>query len=1021
MTADTAAAAATQAPPAPADGWLYDAFFSYASDPDRLLVRAVESFLEGLHENPLLEARYRREMEICVDGSDFKKPRRVSQPDAGEEESDPIFTLITQYMARSRSLVVFVGPQSKSNRWLTAEVRWWLAHRDSHDLHFVLSHGSDDTPAAWMPQEALAARLERVVWFDFRGAPKASPGSASNRIFEEERLRLAAALHADDIAAGDLIKSWRVLSEAARRRSHWRRFGLSLVVGCLAVALGYAVRESIRQSKEAKVGLWTTLASAGSTQDPDRLLDAMAYGAAALHTSPRPEAFRSTVESLQVLARPLRSAVIDSNGHAIDAVVYVDDDRSLVTAGFDKTLRLLAHDDFKVLAEATLQGRAVSITDLTEQRLLIVTTRTGVDLFQYALGPSPTLELVGRAQVAPVRVNESINSGHTLASAVNLEKGVLLLSATSGRVEWYRLAEKQPVGWRPYHSVVLSDTQELPLGIFGMAYVPQSARLVVADVSGEVFCLDGRTGKAVAKPFKHTSDIFAMAVHQATGQVVAADARGGWLSIDPVTCLPRQTLAPPTPFGSVANTARGTPKGGPQVDAARTSAVFSPDGALLSIGGHDGTARVVASGSAAYVAIAPHTAMTRSSAFSRSKRELAVAAADGSLHLWRIDGGAERARMADVEDVAPSTDGRHALVIGHGQLAEIDLVGGTVQAMSESDEFKGQVHVAAAYAPDHYAAWRTDSGYWWLVQVTEQDGKRRLVTRRMDAGIDQRSRVRAIQHLADGRLLLTATGDQKYVALLERDGVVVKRWGVSGEPLPAAWAGGIVVMADQSGAIVAVHSDGTEHGRMSLDAGSIALAVGRESFVVAGKLRGKAHAQVCDLQPQLACSALTLTSPLHGIAMATDGTAIALATRGQDMRPDSGQMWIARRSGGWRMQLLSGAGRVDSLLFSEDGQTLVIGERRGLSLWRVSDSTQILSLPTPSAVRRLAMSDLPTGRIVLSVDGLSPEVLRVWDTDPAAFVRKACERWPQGRAAPQRPGVPALPSREDICASTAPG
>src|ERR1700733_10184582 len=54
----------------------YDAFATYATDPDGDLIRAVEAFVEGFHRRPTLPQRLRRELELCVDGRDFRIPRR---------------------------------------------------------------------------------------------------------------------------------------------------------------------------------------------------------------------------------------------------------------------------------------------------------------------------------------------------------------------------------------------------------------------------------------------------------------------------------------------------------------------------------------------------------------------------------------------------------------------------------------------------------------------------------------------------------------------------------------------------------------------------------------------------------------------------------------------------------------------------------------------------------------------------------------------------------------------------------
>jgi hypothetical protein len=59
---------------APSEPFLYDGFASYATDPDRDLVRDVEAFVESLHRNSLIERSYRRRLEFCVDVAILSSP-----------------------------------------------------------------------------------------------------------------------------------------------------------------------------------------------------------------------------------------------------------------------------------------------------------------------------------------------------------------------------------------------------------------------------------------------------------------------------------------------------------------------------------------------------------------------------------------------------------------------------------------------------------------------------------------------------------------------------------------------------------------------------------------------------------------------------------------------------------------------------------------------------------------------------------------------------------------------------------
>jgi len=66
------------APKAQSIDYIYDAFASYATDPDGELVREVEAVLEAFHRRRGLPPQYAREIELCVDGRDFVFPRRMA-------------------------------------------------------------------------------------------------------------------------------------------------------------------------------------------------------------------------------------------------------------------------------------------------------------------------------------------------------------------------------------------------------------------------------------------------------------------------------------------------------------------------------------------------------------------------------------------------------------------------------------------------------------------------------------------------------------------------------------------------------------------------------------------------------------------------------------------------------------------------------------------------------------------------------------------------------------------------------
>ncbi|HEY0513785.1 MAG TPA: hypothetical protein VGH73_17890 [Thermoanaerobaculia bacterium] len=213
-----------------ASDFLYDAFASYATDPDGALVRDVEVFVESLRENKLVAPAYRRTLELYVDGSDFSIPRRSrgrSEGSAGEPD-DEVFDLIRAYMEKCRHFLLFVGPRSARHPWIQRELAWWLDHRDEESILVAVTHGSDpkNHREQTFPKLLVDRALDRKIWIDLRGFG-AGPAESliSLRPYAEERLRLTAFLLGPTVSAADLIAGWKLAAARFRRRQAIVRAG----------------------------------------------------------------------------------------------------------------------------------------------------------------------------------------------------------------------------------------------------------------------------------------------------------------------------------------------------------------------------------------------------------------------------------------------------------------------------------------------------------------------------------------------------------------------------------------------------------------------------------------------------------------------------------------------------------------------------------------------------------------------------------------------------------------------------
>lgn len=217
-------------------GFAYDGFASYGSARDGSVAAEIEAFLEGFHENPLVAPRYRRKLELCRDGSDFTFPTR-RQPD---DPQTAMREIIRSYQALSRYFVVFVGPETRRHPWVVEELDLWLkAGRSADSVLVCLTHGD---PASQpledvYPEQVLRHHLHLPFVFDLRGFDRRLRRSVRPRPYEEERIRLAAALLGPEVSKDDLIAGWRVAFAIEQRRARWRRTTLVSVFGLVTIGL----------------------------------------------------------------------------------------------------------------------------------------------------------------------------------------------------------------------------------------------------------------------------------------------------------------------------------------------------------------------------------------------------------------------------------------------------------------------------------------------------------------------------------------------------------------------------------------------------------------------------------------------------------------------------------------------------------------------------------------------------------------------------------------------------------------
>ena len=283
----------------PPDG--FDAFATYATDPDRALVRNIENFVESVHWDSLLPKQYRETLSLCVDGHDFAIPK--IGPDSSQMLVQHMSTVVRSYQAASRCLIVFSGSETTTHKWINDEITWWRQQANPGPIHFALTHGQIklDAHGNVVYEHLLPNVLINdptglsPVWFDLREYHRTSfwirpPRSDFERNvrrqsrtwlkvrdFGEERLRLVTQLisdrHGQPLSLDNLFP--QALSNLRRRR-RIRRATAAGATAALLSGAAYADRALEGQRIDSAI------AAAQSAVDDERYEDAIKHAVAAV-------------------------------------------------------------------------------------------------------------------------------------------------------------------------------------------------------------------------------------------------------------------------------------------------------------------------------------------------------------------------------------------------------------------------------------------------------------------------------------------------------------------------------------------------------------------------------------------------------------------------------------------------------------------------------------------------------------------------------------------------------------------
>jgi WD40 repeat protein len=988
---------------------------------------------------------YRRELEVYVDGNDSSFPRRLRHRE-GASMDDEVFDLIKAHMAKCRTFVLFVGPQSAQHPWINRELEHWLDTYPTRDFLIAVTHGEapQSESERTFPARVVKDELHKRLWIDLRGFRhrKKDGKVLSLRGYEEERLRLAAALMGPDVSVAHLVEGWRRADAKRRRRN--RILGALAGTVLLGSAAGLVAALAARQesAREARASSLALVSRQSSGQDANRRLDGLAFAASSLMEQPTPLGYSSLIEAAQPLPRHLRSIVHDRGGKAVDVVRFLDHDRIVASAGYTGVLQLTAADSGKVLGRVELTSRANALAVHPDLPLLAVATRRGLDLVSYQPGAAdPAPRITGRWRSA-----ESFQG-------VVFEPGgkTLIAGGTDGTLARFRLADATPDSWEPVETLKLADPDGAKTVVFGLALDAGARRLAVADILGTIRCLDADHWERPAKTAEHSSEIFGMASSPDGRLAVAADADGGYVFFRPADCALLDRVASPVTQDSVARGFDGHLRSAPRLERAHTGIAFSADGSLIGVASHDRTVRIdtVDRHASAYIVV--HQAMTRSVSFSADGTRVATGSDDGRIEIWEMGSSVETRRIGGVDALAVDPQGQWAAAWSDdGALQLLDPATGRVIArgrVPDDDEFRRSVSHLSPSPDRKTLAVRAMGSTRVLAWDVSNPGRRDLAPPRFLQHPNVAGHVAMVRGMAPGpgsAELVTAEGYQgRSVRLWDlARGIGKEVATLEGEATAVATGHGLIAAADATGLVRVISPDGKRIGDLRLPGTPKALAVSPDGRTLFASFLGKESRGNClcrmdgELETgswpsslghpappatpgchgaagRLRCRGLLSgTSAPHALFTPQSDT-LAVATTGASL--DLGDLFLLQAGDGWQPRLLSSAGEVYALDFTLDGALLAAGgPSRSVEIFDVETARKAAEIPLPNPVRDLRFIPGPQNRL-LTLDGAEVGFLRLWDWRREALVRAACARWPESYAPLPNPALPQLRSRGEIC------
>jgi WD40 repeat protein len=578
----------------------YDAFISYSHAKDKPIAAALQSVIQKLGK-----AWYER------------RAARVFRDDTSLSATPHLWPSIEKALSESRHLILLASPEAASSPWIAKEVDYWLRHKSPDTLYIGLTSGE----LAWDNKKGdfkwtAATPLPKVLKGKFASEPKWVDLSAYRDGADPRNAKLID-LGADFAAAIRGVPKEDLMSEEVRQQRRARRLAVGVsgfVLGLAGLAVWqWQTAESERLENLRKE---SDLAAVTSQQLAAEGKAALAQ-VLALEGLPRQDP----------MERPLNEVTLSALQRAVRA------DRSLATLTVPRRENVMTcaftPDGAHLLSG--INGGTLIVWDMATLKLKRQIATKNLNITEIDISPDGKLALITGGDYPGIW---EIESGKLVWQLDKTEKGYARTGRFSPDGKLFALGYRKNV----------AEIREAANG-----------RLLHELRGPEDF--EAAYKRRTSNVWSGSDDPIVMAVEHATWQIFggmsevlfspdgkllatagSGDAEGAVRLFDTAT-------------GDLSATLRGetlTNNYGIQRFA------FSPDGSLLAVSGRDHKIAIWNVSTRTVKATLARTIDASALTFSHSGEFIAAGYDDGSIWVWKTDGGQPVAAPAAHDEAVQS-------------------------------------------------------------------------------------------------------------------------------------------------------------------------------------------------------------------------------------------------------------------------------------------------------------------------------------------------------------------------------